>query len=60
MEIIQSLVLSLPISPVIISGKMQKFDSKSIKRDLEKLKNKGLLICIGPEKGGYWQIKEGL
>ncbi len=33
-------------------------NEKTIKRDIEKLKTKGLLKRIGPDKGGYWQIIE--
>lgn len=31
-------------------------NEKTIKRDIEKLKEKGLLKRIGPDKGGYWKI----
>ena len=30
----------------------------TIHRDLERLKSAGLLFRIGPDKGGYWQVKE--
>jgi len=30
----------------------------TIHRDLEKLKAKGLIERIGPDKGGYWEIKD--
>lgn len=33
-------------------------DSKTIKRDLEKLKKQGILKRIGPDKGGYWEVSE--
>lgn len=29
---------------------------KTIKRDIDKLKNQGKLIRIGPDKGGYWEV----
>lgn len=28
----------------------------TIYRDIEKLKNKGIIKRIGPDKGGYWEI----
>ncbi len=31
-------------------------NEKTIKRDVVKLKQKGLLKRIGPDKGGYWEI----
>jgi len=31
-------------------------NEKTIKRDVEKLKKKGLLKRVGPAKGGYWEI----
>jgi ATP-dependent DNA helicase RecG len=29
---------------------------KTIKRDLQKLKSRGILKREGPDKGGYWKI----
>jgi ATP-dependent DNA helicase RecG len=29
---------------------------KTIKRDINKLKQQGLIERIGPDKGGHWQI----
>ena len=29
-----------------------------IKENISKLKNKGLLKRVGPDKGGYWKINE--
>ena len=29
---------------------------KTIKRDIEKLKNRGLIERIGPDKGGHWKM----
>jgi len=31
---------------------------KTIKRDIKKLKQKGLLERVGSDKGGYWKIKK--
>lgn len=33
-------------------------DIKTIKRDIETLKQKGLITRVGPDKGGYWQVVE--
>ena len=40
-------------------AKQLKVNTKTIKRDLEKLKKDNRLKRIGPDKGGYWQIIEG-
>lgn len=34
--------------------------SRTVQRDIEKLVKQNILKRIGPAKGGYWQIKEGL
>ena len=31
-------------------------NEKTIKRDITKLKEKGILKRIGPDKGGHWEI----
>jgi ATP-dependent DNA helicase RecG len=31
-------------------------NEKNIRNNIAKLKNKGLLQRIGPDKGGYWKI----
>ena len=33
-----------------------KVNHKTIKREISKLKAKGLIERIGPDKGGYWKI----
>jgi len=33
---------------------------ETIKRDIRKLKQKGILKRIGPAKGGYWEIIESI
>jgi ATP-dependent DNA helicase RecG len=35
-----------------------KIRADSVRENLLKLKNKGLIKRIGPAKGGYWQIIE--
>lgn len=29
----------------------------TVHRDLEKLKNAGTIVRIGPDKGGHWEVK---
>ena len=41
---------------VSIVAKKLKVTEKTVKRDIEKLKQKGLLKRVGPAKGGYWEI----
>ena len=31
-------------------------NEKTIKRDIDKLKDSGKIMRIGPDKGGYWEI----
>ena len=33
--------------------------SKNVRNNMKKLKEKGLLKRIGPDKGGYWQVIPG-
>jgi ATP-dependent DNA helicase RecG len=44
------------ISMIDLSNILQ-VTHKTIKRDVEKLKAKGLLERVGPDKGGYWRVK---
>ncbi len=39
---------------ITINGRMSK---KTVDYNINKLKQKGILIRIGPDKGGYWQVK---
>jgi len=39
-------------------SKQLNVNHKTIKRDIEKLKAKGLIERIGADKGGYWKIKK--
>jgi len=34
-----------------------KVARRTIIRDIEKLKEKGKILRIGPDKGGYWEVK---
>jgi ATP-dependent DNA helicase RecG len=38
-------------------SKKLKVNHKTIKRDIQLLKDKGFLERIGPDKGGYWKVK---
>jgi len=40
-------------------SKSLNVNHKTIKRDLSKLKAKGLLNRIGSDKGGYWEVRKG-
>jgi len=37
-------------------SELLKVDSKTIKRDINKLKKNNILKRIGPDKGGHWEI----
>ena len=39
-------------------AKKYSVDIKTIKRDIESLKQKGLLVRVGPDKGGHWEVVE--
>ena len=39
-------------------AKKYSVDIKTIKRDIESLKQKGLLVRVGPDKGGHWKVVE--
>ena len=39
-------------------AKKLNVNPKTIKRDLDKLKEEGLLKRVGPDKGGYWEVIE--
>ena len=41
-------------------AKKYSVDIKTIKRDIETLKQKGLITRIGPDKGGYWKVNENV
>ena len=37
-------------------GKELKVNEKTIKRDIEKLKESGKVKRVGPDKGGHWEV----
>jgi len=37
-------------------SKILNVNHKTIKRDIQTLKDKGLIERIGPDKGGYWRV----
>jgi ATP-dependent DNA helicase RecG len=56
LDIIRS---NVKITTVQLANKLN-IARMTIHRDLEKLKEKGLLERIGPNKGGYWQAKDDI
>ncbi|MCB4791785.1 MAG: hypothetical protein LHV68_07855 [Elusimicrobia bacterium] len=40
---------------IMRKGKLSK---KTVEYNIEKLKKKGILKHIGPDKGGYWEVLE--
>ncbi len=36
--------------------KVTGLSDRGVRNNIEKLKQKGLIIRIGPDKGGYWQV----
>ncbi|MBI2136385.1 winged helix-turn-helix transcriptional regulator [Candidatus Woesearchaeota archaeon] len=50
------LILNNPsVSTTEIAMKLG-LSSDTIKEYLERLKNKGILKRVGPDKGGYWEV----
>ena len=48
-------------NPTISFDKLReqlKVARMTIYRDMEKLKNKGKIRRIGPDKGGHWEVEE--
>ena len=41
------------VNPVMLQGKLSK---KTVEYNMEKLKEKGIINRIGPDKGGHWEI----
>lgn len=41
-------------------AKKYSVDIKTIKRDIETLKQKGLITRVGPDKGGFWQVNDNV
>jgi len=56
-EIIELINKNNHISTIEIAEKLS-VTRMTVHRYLEKLKSKGLIERIGPDKGGYWRIKE--
>lgn len=54
-SIVELIKINANISMIDLSKKIG-VNHKTIKRDIEKLKSRGILKRIGPAKGGHWQI----
>jgi ATP-dependent DNA helicase RecG len=39
-------------------AKILKISPETVKKNIEKLKQKKLLQRIGPDKGGYWEVSK--
>ena len=35
-----------------------KISEDGVKYQLKKLKDKGIIVHVGPDKGGYWEVKD--
>ena len=55
-KIIESISQNKNITYIELAKKL-KITEKSVYMNVEKLKKKGLLKRIGPDKGGYWQVR---
>jgi len=53
--IIDSIMDNARISMLELSRQLD-VNQKTIKRDIQKLKEKGIIERIGPDKGGYWKV----
>ena len=58
LRVIMELIKSDTGISMLVLAKKIGVDHKTIKRDITKLKTRGLLKRIGPAKGGYWVLNE--
>ena len=58
MRIIFDLIKNNKKITVSVIAKKISVNEKTVKRDIAKLKQKGILKRIGPDKGGYWEVVE--
>jgi predicted HTH transcriptional regulator len=35
-------------------------NTRNVEKNIEKLKTRGIIVRIGPDKGGYWKITDKL
>ena len=56
-QIVESIGIKSKITIIELAQKCQ-VRRETIKRDLKKLKEKGLIQRVGPDKTGYWKLSE--
>jgi predicted HTH transcriptional regulator len=58
----QKIIASITENPYISAPELATIvgiSKRKIEENLSKLKSKGLIERIGPDKGGYWRVKDG-
>ena len=58
-KIVQLILDAIRNNPKITTIKLSEqlqITRMTLHRDLEKLKNEGIIERIGPDKGGYWKV----
>ena len=58
LRVIMELIKSDTGISMLVLAKKIVVDHKTFKRDITKLKTRGLLKRIGPAKGGHWVVNE--
>lgn len=53
-----NLIKNNPNITIFMISKEIKLTERAIKKNIFKLKEKGILKRIGPDKGGYWEVIE--
>jgi len=54
-KIIQLIIKKATITSIELSG-IIGISERKIKENIKKLKEKGIIKRIGPDKGGYWKV----
>lgn len=57
----QKIIDTIKENPSVTIGELAiqlEISDRAIKKQLFKLKEKGLLKRIGPDKGGHWEVQE--
>ena len=55
-EEILTIIKEQPHITIIELCKQTGLSDKGVRKNLDKLKKEGLLLRVGPDKGGYWKI----
>ena len=55
--ILHEIHINTSVTYDILSSKLNK-DRATIKRNIRRLRDTGILKRIGPDKGGHWKIKQ--